>query len=117
MFDHYDAAAYETEQLLESTRRLRAAIVKAEAVYRRTLKELRRHSNITASIMRDDAAQRRQDLTDALLNFEHQRHAARLSLIAAQLAEGESIGGVGRSWGFSRQLASKYAHEVANGDA
>jgi hypothetical protein len=51
-------------------------------------------------------------LTDALKDFERQRHHTRGSVILAQLAEGESISEVGRSWGFSHQLASKYARDA-----
>lgn len=50
--------------------------------------------------------------TGALKDFEVRRHRSRLSLIGAHLAEGQSIGDIGRAWGFSRQLASAYAREA-----
>jgi len=115
MDDPFAVAEHQLEELLEAAKKLRATLLRTETLYRQTLKGVRRRSRITATIKanRFDAA--RQDLTDALKNFERQRHRTRGSVILAQLAEGESITAIGRSWGFSHQLASKYAREAASG--
>jgi hypothetical protein len=115
MDDPFAFAEHQVEELLEAAKRLRATLLRSEILYRRTLKGVRRRSKVTATIKanRFDAA--RKELTDALKDFEHHRHLARGSVILAQLAEGESISEIGRSWGFSHQLASRYAREATSG--
>jgi hypothetical protein len=46
-------------------------------------------------------------------SFEQQQHRTRTAIVAVALAEGMSVSGIGRAWGFSRQLASRYAREVS----
>jgi hypothetical protein len=115
MDDPFAAAERQLEDLLEAAKKLRATLLRTETLYRQTLRGVRRRSKITATIKanRFDAA--RQDLTNALKEFERQRHHTRGLVILAQLAEGERISEVGRSWGFSHQLASKYAREATSG--
>jgi hypothetical protein len=114
MDDPFAAAEHQLEELLKAAKKLRATLLRTETLYRQTLKGVRRRSEITATIKanRFDAA--RRDLTDALKDFERQRHRTRGAVILAQLAEGESISEVGRSWGFSHQLASKYARDATS---
>lgn len=112
MADPFAEAEHQTELLLEATRQLRDSLRLSETIYRRTLKGLQRRSAITAAIRANRAGAARQELTAAFKEFEKQRHQTRLAIIAAQLAEGASIGEIGRSWEFSRQLASKYAREA-----
>ena len=45
--------------------------------------------------------------------FEAARHRVRLLLVAIEVDEGRSIGEVARSWGVSRQLASRWVQESA----
>jgi hypothetical protein len=115
MDDPFAVAEHQVEDLLGAAKRLRATLMRTEILYRRTLKDVRRRSKVTATIKanRFDAA--REELTDALKDFERQRHLTRGSVILAQLAEGESISEIGRSWGFSHQLASRYAREASSG--
>jgi hypothetical protein len=115
MDDTFAAAEHQVEDLLEAAKRLRVTILRTETLYRRTLKGLRQRSKITATIKANRFDIARKELTDALKDFERQRHRTRGSVILAQQAEGESIGEIGRSWGFSHQLASKYAREATSG--
>jgi hypothetical protein len=112
MVDPFAEAEHQTELLLEAAQRLRNSLRMSETIYRRTLKGLQRGSDVTATIRAEGAGAARQGLTAAFKEFESQRHQTRLAIIAAQLAEGESIGEIGRSWEFSRQLASTYAREA-----
>ena len=59
--------------------------------------------------------QLRQDLADALRDFEAQRHRARLAIIALAREQGASISEVGRQLGISRQLAYRLAAEEEAG--
>ena len=115
MNDPFSAAEHQLEDLLEAAKKLRATLLRTETLYRQTLKGVRRRSRITATVKANRFDVARQDLTDALKDFERQRHRTRGSVILAQLAEGETISEVGRSWGFSHQLASKYAREATSG--
>jgi hypothetical protein len=115
MSDQVNVAERETQLLLEAAKQLRESLLKSETVYRRTLKGLHRRMGVTATIKANQAELARRELTEALKEFEHQRHRTRVSIISAQLAQGDSIADVGRSWGFSRQLASKYAQEATVG--
>ena len=51
-------------------------------------------------------------MNEALNAVEQARHKARLMTFALGLEEGMSIGELGRMFGFSRQLASRYAKET-----
>ena len=47
-----------------------------------------------------------------MAEFERHRHSTRITLTAAALEEGMTIGQIARAWGFSRQLAARYAREA-----
>jgi transposase-like protein len=51
-------------------------------------------------------------MTDLLAEFDECRHRLRISITAAGLEEGMSIGDIGRAFGVSRQLAARFAKEV-----
>ena len=115
MDDPFAVAEHQVEDLLEAAKRLRATLLRTETLYRRTLTSVRRRSKITATVKANQFDAARKELTDALKAFEHQRHLTRGSVILAQRAEGESVTEIGESWGFSHQLASKYAREATSG--
>lgn len=112
MTDPYGAAERDTRALLEVAQRLRSSLREVEAVYRRTLKSIENRHGASSTLKAQEAGAARRQLTETLAEFERCRHQARLSLITAELAEGTSIGEIGRTWGFSRQLAAKYAKEA-----
>ena len=58
----------------------------------------------------------RTTVNEALDEVERARHEARRATFALGLEQGMSIGELGRAWGFSRQLAARYAKEVNSGD-
>ena len=106
------SAAEEIEQLLESAKLLRADLRMKETAYRRASRMLSKGASIEDVMEASGARTGRQELTDAMADFERRRHSARRSLTAVALEEGMSIGQIGRAWGFSRQLAARYAREV-----
>jgi hypothetical protein len=114
MDDPFSVAEHQVEELLEAAKKLRATLLRTETHYRRTLTSVRRRSRITATIKANRMDASRKELTDALKDFERQRHVTRGSVILAQRAERASITEIGRSWGFSHQLASKYATQAAS---
>jgi len=58
----------------------------------------------------------RQQVTEAIEEFEAARHQLRLALFALGKEEGASISEVGRVLGISRQLASRLAAEAEESD-
>lgn len=107
-----EAVLGEIEDLLDSARRLRADLRAKETSYRRMAKRIERGDDIQMALGTLGAHVQRQELTDSLDEFERSRHRTRLAITAAALAEGMSIGDIGRAWGFSRQLAARYAKEA-----
>jgi hypothetical protein len=54
----------------------------------------------------------RQSVNDAIDEIERQRREMRIKLFALARSGDYSVGELGRMFGFSRQLASKYANEL-----
>jgi hypothetical protein len=52
------------------------------------------------------------DVARALKNLEETRHRSRTAVFAVGMAEGVSIGELARLYGFSRQLAQRFAKEA-----
>ena len=111
---HHDrqTAIAETRRLLDEARQLRSRLRTCETTYRRTLRELERGTAIRTVLRNAEVGDVRQSLNESLQQFEQTRHRSRLAIIASGLQEGMTIGELGRSWRFSRQLASRYAKEA-----
>ena len=110
-----DAAIRETEDLIETAKELHAALRKNEAVYRRGLKALQQGKPVAAILEDVGVRDARLQLNDALEALEHHRRQVRLALTSAGLDEGMTIADTGRAWGFSRQLAARYAMQTRKG--
>jgi hypothetical protein len=106
------AAMADIEHLLAAARALRASVLSTEVQYRRTLRLLQKGAPISDALEDGQAGATRLTLTQTLDTFETMRHRSRLALVAAGLAEGMTIGELGRTWRFSRQPASRYAKEA-----
>jgi hypothetical protein len=106
------AAIADIEHLLAAAQALRASVRSTEVQYRRTLRLLEKGAEISDALEDVQAGATRLTLTQTLDTFEMMRHRSRLALVAAGLAEGMTIGELGRTWRFSRQLASRYAKEA-----
>jgi hypothetical protein len=110
--DPREAAIRELDQLLASAAGLRSSLRSTEAAYRRSIRLLNKGSAVSEALDQVAAGSTRIALTEALTSFELTRHRTRLALTAAGLAEGMTIGELGRIWRFSRTLASRYAREA-----
>ena len=98
--------------MIDSVRHLQERLQSCEAVYEQTLTGLRSEACISDILRSVKASDARLDLNAALEELKYTRHRSRLSMIAADIEEGSSIGDVGRHWGFSRQLAQRYVKEA-----
>lgn len=81
--------------------------------YRKIGANLEKGRSLRDSMFSVRAAQTRMNTKDALDRYERLRHDVRVELVAIGLEEGLSIGEVAQLFGFSRQLAQRYAREAA----
>ena len=97
------------------------ALAEARRVFRDAERSLRRAArnfeksddgDISSALGVNPPAAFREEVNAALQKLERRRHEMRLKIFALGLAQGHSIGEMGKLWGFSRQLASRYAHEL-----
>ena len=107
------AASDGIEELIGATSVLRSELNAHEATCRKVLDEGRVDHEITGVLPQVQADTWRSAVTDAIRGFEAARHRVRLLLVAIEVEEGRSIGEVARSWGVSRQLASRWVQESA----
>jgi hypothetical protein len=63
-------------------------------------------------LVTNSAGRVRQDMSDAVNEFEAARHRFRLALVAVALDNGLSARQIGDAFTFSRQLASRYLKEA-----
>lgn len=106
-----ELAANGIEELIGVTSILRSELNVHEAICRTLLDEVRVDHEITGVLPEIHADTWRSAVTDAIRGFEAARHRVRLLLVAIEVAEGRSIGEVAKSWGVSRQLASRWVQE------
>jgi len=96
--DAIGAAAAVLEASRVDNRRFRASIVRGDPLPEAM-------TAVTAPEVLGDVAR-------ALKNLEETRHASRTAVFAVGMAEGVSIGELARLYGFSRQLAQRFAKEA-----
>lgn len=101
------------EELLSATSILRSELGSHEEICRTLLSEVRDDHEMSGVLPAIHADTWRSAITDAIRDFEAARHRVRLLLVAIEIEEGRSIGEVARSWGVSRQLASRWVQESA----
>jgi hypothetical protein len=104
------------EDLIEALAELRRAALATERDVRRGLKLMLAGADMTTALEAVSPAGAREAMNEALAGAEAARHAMRLRIFELGLDEGLSIGALGRSFGFSRQLAARYAREARGRD-
>jgi hypothetical protein len=103
------------EALLEADQDLRRRIRANEVLIRQSIREMKKGSTVAATMASANAGFGRESVNEALDVLTRARHQLRLAVTAAGLSEGMSIGDLGRAWGISRQLASRFAKEAREG--
>jgi hypothetical protein len=101
-----------TEELVQALASAREELRRAEQLIRRALRKMEQGKDVATVILGTPPAESRQAIQDALSEVNRSRHRARLKVFALALDQGVSIGELGRAWGISRQLASRYAQEA-----
>ena len=105
----------EMAELVDSAEHLRAVLVHFSTTIADVAALLEGGDLPIAALKGAPGPMRRQELTEALEEFERMRHQVRVSFFALATEQGTSISEVGRMLGISRQLASRVAAEA--GDA
>ena len=113
--DHQRNTIQFIEDLLESLAELRKSTRATEAAVRRGLKLARDGADVATALRAVSPAHTRQSMNDALKAVEEARHEMRLHIFEIAMQQGLSIGELGRIFGFSRQLAARYAKEAREG--
>lgn len=116
MADKRKRAVDDLQLLVDTLDSLQIHLRSTRGRYRKALQLLQKGESVEGSLEAAAAAETRESMTAALDRFEQVRHNSRMSLIAAGVEEGMSINRVGKTWGISRQLASRYVNQVRNGD-
>ncbi len=112
MGDPRDDCVLDQRALLERFGEVREAVDELEETSRRIVAMLEGGRPVAETITAAGALHVRAHANAALDALERHRHGARLSLIAAGLQEGMTVGEIGRAFGFSRQLAGRHAKEA-----
>ncbi len=100
------------QELVDALADARRVFREVEQSFQRALRKAGRNGDVESALLSPQLAVSRQNVNDAIDQIEQQRREMRVKLFALGRSEDYSIGELGRMFGFSRQLASKYANEL-----
>ena len=104
------------EHLIEAMQNLRRVLERREDTIRRTLQIRVGPEDDYRTVFKDTIfTEDREDLSEALSELDRCRRASRVASFRSALEHGMSINELARIWGFSRQMASRYAKEARDG--
>lgn len=107
-----DEAVRDVEALILGVDQLSEHLRSIRDTYTELRRILEEGGSVAGALRAVGADEARQAMTAVLDDFERRRHDSRLSLIAADLDEGSTINEISRTWGISRQLASRYVKAI-----
>lgn len=107
-----DEVACRIDAVIAANQDARRAMKESERILNRALGKLRETQSVPDTLLGMPPVSERPNVRESLKHYEEARHELRLAVIAKCLDDGMSIGEVSRRYGFSRQLASRYAKEV-----
>ncbi len=96
--------------------RLVSGVIAFNTMNTQALGDLEQGMSLTESFERRDSASWSRRITTLLDDFEACRRTTRASAAAALMAEGKNVTDVGRAFGVSHQLASRFSR-AARGEA
>jgi hypothetical protein len=105
------------DALLASIRDTQRVLREVAPVYKKFRDQVEGGMTVGAALREARVAKHRESLINQLAEFEKLRHEARRMIVHQALAEGLSIAEIGRIYGFSRQLAARYAKEARSASA
>ncbi len=107
-----DAVAADIQQLMATGQELQDQLLESRNGFEVGLKLLESDTPLGEALVALNSAERRVRMTELLSEFDECRHRLRISITAAGIEEGMSIGDIGRAFGVSRQLAARFAKEA-----
>lgn len=103
------------EQLIEAMAAGRDELRRSEQSLRKSLTRARRTGGLVPVLLETELAESRASFDERMEAITSIRHRSRSLVFALAVEEGMSIGEVARTWGISRQLASRYVREATEG--
>ena len=111
MADELEQVRHALEGIVRADEDLQIAAERHRELSLETARRLEKGTEKLTDILVDlQAAERRQEVNDAIEGFESARHAVRLAFFAFGRTQGATPTSVGRALGISRQLASRLAN-------
>jgi len=117
MSDARDAVVADIHRLMATGQELQDQLLESRKGFTVGLKLLESDTPLGRALVELNSAERRVRMTELLSEFDECRHRLRISITAAGIEEGMSIGDIGRAFGVSRQLAARFAKEARAHDA
>jgi hypothetical protein len=111
MSDDLERVRRALEGIVRADEDLRVAAERHREMSLETARRLESGTEQLTDVLVDlHAAERRQEMNDAIEGFESARHAVRLAFFTLGRTQGATPTSVGRALGISRQLASRLAN-------
>ena len=107
-------AIQQAELLIGAMRNLRVILEVREETLRRAI-DGRGPTEFSVALKAAQVTENRDILNEALFELEQCRRASRVASFRSALDHGITISELSRIWGFSRQMASRYAKEAREG--
>jgi hypothetical protein len=104
------------ERLIEAMQNLRMILERREESLRQAL-SFDPDSEFADSLHGSQITENRENLDEALYLLQRRRRESRVASFRSALDHGVSINELSRIWGFSRQMASRYAKEAREGNS
>ena len=109
------SAIHSVELVIEAMENLQVVLSKRVESLRRSIEFEEPAADYEKAVKDSHLTDEREDLQEALYVLEQRRRESRVAAFRSALDHGVSISELARIWGFSRQMASRYAKE-ARGD-
>jgi hypothetical protein len=100
------------ELVIEAMQNVRLLLEKREESLRRAISVREPAGDYIGAVKDAHMSEEREDLHEALFMLEQRRRESRIASFRSALDHGVSINELARIWGFSRQMASRYAKEA-----
>jgi hypothetical protein len=118
MADELEQVRRALEGIVRADEDLQVAAERHREMSLETVRRLDKGNEQLTDVLVDlHAAERRQEVNDAIEGFESARHAVRLAFFALGRTQGATPTSVGRALGISRQLASRLANMAEESDS
>jgi hypothetical protein len=104
------------ERVIEAMQGLRVVLERREEALRQAISVRQPALDYAEAVKDAHLPEEQEDLREALFLLEQRRRESRIASFRSALDHGVSISELSRIWGFSRQMASRYAKE-ARGEA